>query len=481
MNLLDRPNIYLFRTCGKCYVYDVCNNVILRITAECYQYMSDILRKGHVTISELRKNELADKLMNEGFLKFQAVGTIKHPMSDKIEDLLNHDLHMLTLQVTQNCNLRCKYCIYSGSYMNRVHNNKRMDFETAKKAIDYYIMHSSQMKKLRFGFYGGEPVLEMELIQACVDYIHEKAFGREIEYNLTTNATMLNEKILDFLVRNRFYLTISLDGPEVIQNKNRIFAGDGRGTFDRVMESVTYITAHYPAYMDYVHFNMVMNPEDGYQAASDFFERDERVAGYDVTATEQNDVNYKESIKTSEDYYINRAYEQFKMIYSHFHDIENGSSPLVAGYFIGIKKNIADELKLDSFGLKTGHPGGPCVPGLQRLFVSADGKFYPCERVNETSEIMQIGDVDSGIDVKKAEKLLNVGRVTENACKQCWAFRFCTSCAVYAEDGDRLSAEKRLSRCSVIKRSVEAFLKEYCILKELGFDFSELENEEVLA
>lgn len=480
MDLLDKPNIYLFRTCGKSYVYDVCNNIVLRITSDCYEFISSMLQKSKIDSSEFRKNNLVNKLMDEGFFKFHTIETIKHPMSDKIEDLLNNDLHMLTLQVTQNCNLRCKYCIYSGSYVNRQHNNKRMNLEIAKKAIDYYILHSSQMKTLRFGFYGGEPTIEMKLIEECVDYINEKAFGREIEYNLTTNATMLNSEILNFLVKNNFYLTISLDGPEAIQNKNRVFAGTEKGTFDSVIKNVVYITKNYPQYIDNVHFNMVMNPEDGYKDANEFFLNDERVTQYYVTATEQNDVNYKESIKSSEEYYSNRAYEQFKKIYSYFRNIKNGASPLVAGYLIGIKKNIADELKFDSSGFKIGHPGGPCVPGLQRLFVSADGKFYPCERVNETSEIMQIGDVEDGIDVEKAKKLLNIAKISEDACKQCWAFRFCTSCAVYAEDGNTLSTKKRLSRCNMIKKSVEAYLKEYCILKELGFDFTELENEEVL-
>ena len=55
--------------------------------------------------------------------------------------------------------------------------------------------------------------------------------------------------------------------------------------------------------------------------------------------------------------------------------------------------------------------------GLQRLFADVDGKFYPCERVNETSEIMQIGDVDAGINVSKVKELLNVGKITEDSCK----------------------------------------------------------------
>ena len=109
-----------------------------------------------------------------------------------------------------------------------------------------------------------------------------------------------------------------------------------------------------------------------------------------------------------------------------------------------------------------------------------NGNFYPCERTNEDSEMMIIGNVEHGINMDKAKFLLNVGRISEDVCKKCWAFRFCTSCAVYAEDGDKLSAQKRLSRCSSIKNSVEANLREYCVLKELGFDFVELENDEVL-
>lgn len=480
MKLLDRPNIHLFRTCGKCYVYDVCNNVILRITVEAYQYLNEVMKHGMESVSELKENKLVHKLVKEGFLQSHSVETIKHPMNDQVEDLLNNDLHMLTLQVTQNCNLRCKYCIYSGSYVNRQHNNKRMSFEIAKKAIDYYIRHSSQMKKLRFGFYGGEPTLEIDLISRCVEYINNNAFGREIEYNLTTNATILNKKILDFLVNNNFYLTISLDGPEDIQNKNRVFAGSDKGSFDSVMQSVVYITENYPQYMDNVHFNMVMNPEDGYRESSDFFINDKRVRGFYVTATEQNDVNYKESINNTEKYYINKAYEQFRLIYSSFRNKKSGISPLVAGYLVDIKKTIADELKQDSSGFKVGHPGGPCVPGLQRLFVDVEGNFYPCERVNETSEIMRIGNVDIGIVGDKVKTLLNVGRITEDSCKKCWAFRFCISCAVYAEDGDKLSSQKRLLRCSAIKNSVQARFKEYCVLKDLGFRFADLENGEGL-
>ena len=64
---------------------------------------------------------------------------------------------MMTLQVTQNCNLRCSYCPYSGGYEQRSHNNQRMSFDIAKKSMDFFIAHSEDQPEINLGFYGGEP------------------------------------------------------------------------------------------------------------------------------------------------------------------------------------------------------------------------------------------------------------------------------------------------------------------------------------
>lgn len=73
------------------------------------------------------------KLKERGFLQPIIKPEIYHPLTDKVESYMQNNLSLLILQVTQNCNLRCKYCVYSGSYSNRVHTNKRMNFEIAKR------------------------------------------------------------------------------------------------------------------------------------------------------------------------------------------------------------------------------------------------------------------------------------------------------------------------------------------------------------
>lgn len=468
-----RMNIHLFRTCGYHYVYDVPKNMILKISKKTYGLLKQV-ETGEVEYEKLMEDSTVSELIQNGYLSFQYIETIKHPMTNNLEQIMDGNLHMLTLQVTQNCNLRCKYCVYSGSYINRQHNNKRMSFETAKKAIDYYITHSTQSPKLRFGFYGGEPTLEMDLIRKCVGYIRQQAPDRLVEFNLTTNATILNKEFMQFFADNNFFLTISLDGSKEIQDKNRVYAESGKGTFDKVIGNIRWIRKEFPEYLDNIHFNMVMDPADGYTASNLFFLTDESVKGIYVNATEKNDFNYKDKYIKTSNYYSNRSYEQFKAIANYYRNFPEDISPLVEGYLVTIKKNIADVLKPDETNFSEGHPGGPCVPGLQRLFVNADGNLYPCERVNETSEIMKIGTLDDGIDLEKVKYLLNVGKVTEDACKKCWAFRFCTACAVYADEGDYLSAEKRMNRCADIRSSVASYFKEYCILKGLKMDFEEL-------
>lgn len=96
---------------------------------------------------------------------------------------------------------------------------------------------------------------------------------------------------------------------------------------------------------------------------------------------------------------------------------------------------------------KVYHPSGACVTGATRLFVNVDEKFYPCERVNESCNAFILSDLDTGFDMEKVHKLLNIAQLTPNKCKTCWAGDFCNLCAAGMEDGDELLAEKRMERC----------------------------------
>lgn len=109
--------------------------------------------------------------------------------------------------------------------------------------------------------------------------------------------------------------------------------------------------------------------------------------------------------------------------------------------------------------------GGQCLPGIQRFFVNVDGAFYPCERVNENSESLCIGDIEKGFDISKASKILNVAQLTKNECRKCWCFNMCTQCVSMAEQDGELSATKRLSNCASVKANIDSEIKNYIVLR----------------
>lgn len=155
------PFVKLFETVEAYYVFDVNTTSIIRIDENLYKTLEKIIAK-EITYSQMDSISMkkVEKLKAQGYLKgCNTKIEIKHAAANQIEDYMKNNVHQLILQVTQNCNLRCKYCVYSGSYVNRVHTKKRMSIETAKKAVDFYHKHNSNLENGLISFYGGEPLL----------------------------------------------------------------------------------------------------------------------------------------------------------------------------------------------------------------------------------------------------------------------------------------------------------------------------------
>ena len=99
-------------------------------------------------------------------------------------------------------------------------------------------------------------------------------------------------------------------------------------------------------------------------------------------------------------------------------------------------------------------PGGMCVPGVYKLFVTVDGKLLTCERTNEPSNAGYLGDLSGGIELDRALKMLNVAKLTERQCQNCWAFRYCTNCISHCDDGKDVNAKLRTMQCQKSRGNV---------------------------
>lgn len=470
--LKEKINAVIFECFNEKYVYDVNKDKILKISDKSYKELND--NKMSV---DFPYNEEIKKIMDKGFLSNHFVEKIYHPSTDFVEDILNNNIQKLCLQITQNCNFRCKYCVYSGEYETRKHENKAMSWETAKEAIDFLIEHSSSATSLNIGFYGGEPLMNFELIKKCMEYAESHIDGKTIGYSMTTNGSLLTDEIIEELLKRQFKLTISIDGPKDIQDANRVMV-NGKGSFDVVYKNIVRLCKKYPNLKENLSYSMVFDPKHGFEKIENFvLTEDELFHDAPIIGSIINENFKKENEEKAiwkEEFTEEWEYSKMKymlFLIGKFSDRYN--SKIMRDVFLELikrmKKTRENYRKLG----KQDHPTGQCVPGEIRLFVNADGIFYPCERVSETSKIMQIGNLQSGFDFDKVRKLLNIGKITEEECKNCYAFRHCNVCIAYSDPGNsdsELSRKHKLEACRNAKNGFKMDLKNIVALKKCGFE-----------
>jgi len=456
----------MFKQNGNFYLYDANRNKILLISSEHFKQI-----QGYITDKPVDDMTFINKLISNGFLGPSRIQGIEHPMTDYISNYLDNKLAKLTLQVTQKCNFRCEYCSYSGAYENRVHSNENMTIDTAQKAIDFLFDHSSQSKQVNIGFYGGEPLLSFDLIKECVEYTEAKYIGKDVSFTMTTNGSLIDRKIIDFFIEHNISLSISVDGPKEIHNKNRKLA-NGCGSYETVHEKIRLIKEEYPEYYkEKVTFLMVLDPETNVGCLNQFCSS-ELFDDSIISSSFINDLNSKNDIRYSEDFTIGWEYEKFKFYLSKLGNLAESNASRLLSFEFQDLNDMFLKFEKDAMDMPAVvHHGGPCIPGQLRLFVTTSGDLFPCERVSESSVSMKIGHINSGFEYDKAARLLNIGKLSEDDCKSCFAIRLCSVCAAHADNITELSQQKKSLVCNSVRRGVIEKIKDGCALLELGYQF----------
>lgn len=459
-----------FRTYKHPYAYDRHTNSLIMLTEDEHRELSQV-EKGEIPYEQ---SPVIKKYQESGIFQPNIVEKIEHPRTAIIEQYLKTRLKQVTLQVTQQCNLRCEYCAYSGIYeRNRTHSNQRMSFETAKKAIDFFLERNGELPIVVIGFYGGEPLLEFDLIKQCVEYAKSQVEGKKIRFNMTTNATLLNDHIVDYLVENNFTLSISLDGSRQEHDINRKFA-NGQGSFDIIMGNIERIQKRYPEYCKEIMILTTINPYMDLGCALEFFSTKEIFSDKQIIFSPMNESRLNQELSYDKNYFRIRNFEHIKVLSSLAGKLDKKYvSPLA----IISRSKVEKREKLIHSHIKISpivHHGGPCMAGVQRLFVRVDGTLFPCERVNERIDYYKIGTLEDGLDVVKIRKLINIGELTETECKKCWNLRQCLICAREVDFEADLPRESKLKECP--KNCSRTFFDMYelCVLNEFGLDVEEM-------
>jgi uncharacterized protein len=216
----------------SCILYSPLNKKVGLINASGANTLHKYFRKEALTPGE---TDYIDRLYENRFLNHVA---LSRPVFPEDYDFMPHEV---TLFATSRCNLRCRYC-----YAEAGKKSEDMPIETAKAAIDLVANHAGRagLPQFAVGFHGGgEPTVAWDFITGAVGYAREVAErkGLEAEIFAASNG-MFNDKQRDFIVKYFTSLTISLDGPEEIQDHNRPCV-DGSGSFARVRENLKFFDA----------------------------------------------------------------------------------------------------------------------------------------------------------------------------------------------------------------------------------------------
>ncbi|MEK4848479.1 radical SAM protein [Paenibacillus sp. FSL H7-0756] len=398
------------------------------------------------------------------------------PSQQKIEKIessqLNQYLYVeangfkqLILEISSACNLRCKYCIYSEHYpYTREHGTSRMTWDVAKASVDFYyynfkkIYERNPMRKAIISFYGGEPLTNIPLLKQVVNYINQEYGEYEVLYNITTNGLLLTPEIQKFLFENHFSVLVSLDGYPENHNRNRVDV-KGRDTADIVLKHIDQFRGTYPDAS--LSIATCFDYKTDFEEMADFFDSNQLSVIHTGQVQTQNSTYYSQFNESDEivffEKYNKLKEEFFKKSVSN--DIDK--SKFLYRFFGSIYATLAFHPMIREASPLIRPYTGTCVPG-EKIYVTTEGKFQICEKINSAYEI---GNVHDGLDLERITKVLN--DYNQNICVQCQECpisRLCNLCFKNFETENGFESNSDI--CLQQRKTMENLLGEFVSMLE---------------
>lgn len=358
----------------------------------------------------------------------------------------------MCLHVAHDCNLRCTYCFAStGEYQT---GRALMPLETGKKALDFLVERSGNRRNLEVDFFGGEPLLNFEVVKMLVAYGREKEklSGKTFKFTITTNGLGLTDEIIDYCNKEMSNVVISIDGRKEIHDHLRKTVG-GHGSFDAILPKAKKLAFMRQEQGKDYYIRGTFTRRNVDFAADALFLADE---GFEQISLEPVVLGADSALSLREEDLgaIAAEYERFA---SEYYD----------------RRKNGKWFNFFHFMIDLGH--GPCVAkrmtgcgaGSEYVAVTPEGDIYPCHQfVGNTQYIM--GSVNTGefnTEQQRQFKACNV--TTKPTCRQCWAKYYCSGgCAANAWNFNKDIYKPYALSCEMQKKRFECALSIYA--KELS-------------
>ena len=426
--------VHVFSYKDKHYIFDTGSSSL----HECDEKGALLLREklgekvdtSSVTPEERREyEEDFAQLEKEGLLFKEEVkaGPVK---SDEVKALCLHICH--------DCNLRCRYCFADeGAYHAK---REFMSLETAKAAIDFLIENSGNRKILETDFFGGEPLMNFDVVKQTVYYAKEQAAkrGKKFLFTLTTNGLLLKDDIAEFLNEEMENVVLSIDGRKEVHDAVRKTA-NGKGSFDLVIDNLKNFVR--------IRGNKSYYVRGTFTAKNLDFSKDVLFLadnGFDSISMEPVVTDIPDLAITKDDL-----------------------SKVCAEYDVLCDKYLerwAEGKGFNFFHFNIDLEGGPCLSkrvsacgaGNEYFSVVPNGDIYPCHQFAGDADF-KMGNVFEGkLDEKIRGKFKNSCLFTREKCDKCFAKFICSggcSAANYNMNGD--SNKPCAITCEMMKKRVE--------------------------
>ncbi len=351
----------------------------------------------------------------------------------------------LCLHVSHDCNLRCKYCFASTGDFGTGH-RMTMDFETAKKAIDFVIARSGKRRNIEVDFFGGEPLMAMDTVKRTVEYarsIEEKA-GKCFRFTITTNGMLLNDENIEYINREMSNAVLSLDGRREINDDLRPTVG-GKGSYDVIVPKFEKLIAGRGTKDYYLRGTFTRFHKD--------FADDVK-----VLASIGKNVSVEPVVGKEEDPYA----------------LQESDLPELKAEYERLAEYLREHRNVNFFHFNVDLSQGPCVikrlrgcgAGCEYVAITPDGDIYPCHQFVGNEEYKLGSLTDGSFDMEKSGRFAELNVYTREACRNCWARFYCSggcSASNLLVNGDikephkvGCELERKRLECAIALKAIDA-------------------------
>lgn len=410
--------IHKYKQCGLSIVIDVNSGAIHQVDDVVYDILDYYEDKTPDEIKNLLSDRYDEKQIQEGldeirYLADEGMLFTSDPYKDivKMENNEESFIKALCLNISHDCNLRCKYCFASeGDYKGK---RELMSFETGKRAIDFVIKNSGPRHNIEVDLFGGEPLMNFDVVRQIVDYANEEGpkHNKNIRFTITTNAMLLDEEKMDYIDENMGNVVLSIDGRKEVNDSIRV-RRDGSGSFDKILPSIKAMA-------------------ERRQGSKQYYARG--------TFTRNNLDFYNDVIFLAD--------QGFKEISIEPVVLENGNPlalrmedlPVIFEQY----DKLTDEMirrEKEGNGFKFYHfaidiNGGPCIykrisgcgAGHEYVAITPNGDIYPCHQFVGNSDFV-MGNLyeDKMLDKEISNTFKNGNVYSKPKCQDCWAKFYCS-------------------------------------------------------